>query len=387
MASLELRGISKTFRGGLKAVHEVDLTVASGELFVIVGPSGSGKSTLLRLIAGLESLDAGSIYLGGRRVDGLPPRARDLAMVFQESVVYPHLDVFGNIAFGLKARRVDRGEIERRVAATAGLLGLGALLRRSPTTLSGGQKRRVTLARALVLEPGLILLDEPFTGLDAPLRASIRAEIADLHRRTGSTMVLVTHDQAEALALADRIAVMREGRVLQVGRPLDLLDAPAHQFVARFLGQPAMALVVCKIVDDGLGTIQLEPSGAISASWPVDRQGPAGLILADRQGFMVHAGLRAEGVAIAPARSDLGQIPPGWVHEIATVVRLELTGAESVATLRLGPCELSAWIPGRSPIRVGDEVAVALGLDLACWFDPTTGDRLSGPARSEVRED
>ena len=234
MARLELRGVEKTYRGGISAAKGVDLSVESGEMFVVVGPSGSGKSTLLRLIAGLESLDSGSIHLGGRRVDGLPPRDRGLAMVFQDAVVYPHLDVFENIAFGLRARRVGRDQIQSRVAATADMLGLGDSLGRSPTTLSGGQKRRVTLARALVLRPSLFLFDEPFSGLDAPLRASIRAEIADLHRQLAATMILVTHDQGEALALADRVAVLDAGKVVQVGPPLGVYERPRNRLVARF---------------------------------------------------------------------------------------------------------------------------------------------------------
>lgn len=374
LASLELRGVTKTYRGGITAASGVDLAVASGELFVIVGPSGSGKSTLLRLIAGLETLDSGAIQLGGRRIDGLPPRERDLAMVFQDVVVYPHLDVFENIAFGLRARRVDRAEIQARVTSTAASLGLGEILRRSPTTLSGGQKRRVTLARALVLQPKLFLFDEPFSGLDAPLRLAIRGEIADLHRQTGATMILVTHDQAEALALADRIAVVDAGRVVQVGRPLDVYNVPRNQTVARFVGQPAMALIPGTVASGSATSLHLEPAGLATTRWLVARESAAGLVLNDRVGQAVVAGLRAEQVVVP----ELGVIPLGWVEATATVDRLELLGHETAATLRLGPHLIPARLPAQTSLCIGDVVSMALDLDRACWFDPATGDRVGG---------
>ena len=375
MARLELRGVAKTYRGGINAARDVDLAVESGELFVIVGPSGSGKSTLLRLIAGLESLDAGSIHLGNRRIDGLPPRDRGLAMVFQDAVVYPHLDVFENIAFGLRARRVGREEIAARVNTTAGMLGLGDALRRSPTTLSGGQKRRVTLARALVVRPDLFLFDEPFSGLDAPLRASIRGEIADLHRQSGATMILVTHDQGEALALADRIAVVDSGRVVQVGRPLEVYDAPKNRFVARFFGQPPMAMIPCAVSSGGLDSIRIEPVG-LHNPWHVHRLSIAGVTLANFAAETVDLGLRPEQVAIAPNSGGSEIDRPGWVSTSATVDRLEPSGHEMTATLRLASSSISARIPAHSTIRVGDPVAVKLDLDRAPWFDPSTGDRV-----------
>ncbi len=375
MARLELRGVEKTYRGGIAAAKGVDLAVEGGEMFVVVGPSGSGKSTLLRLIAGLEPLDSGSIFLGDRRIDQLPPRNRGLAMVFQDAVVYPHLDVFENIAFGLRARRVGRDEIRDRVDATADMLGLTDALGRSPTTLSGGQKRRVTLARALVLRPGLFLFDEPFSGLDAPLRASIRTQIADLHRQLSATMILVTHDQGEALALADRIAVLDAGRVVQVGRPLEVYEAPKDRFVARFFGQPPMAMIPCAISSGGLDSIRIEPAG-LHAPWSVSSRSAPGVTLANFGAETLDLGLRAEQVAIAPTSEMLGISKPGWLSTSATVDRLEPSGSESTATLRLGPNSISARIPARSTIRVGDEVAVKLDLDRALWFDPSTGARV-----------
>ena len=370
MTRLELRGVSKTYRGGIVAAKGVDLAVESGELFVIVGPSGSGKSTLLRLVAGLESVDSGSIHLGDRRIDGLAPKDRDLAMVFQDAVVYPHLDVFENIAFGLRARRVARDEIDSQVAGTADLLGLGDALRRSPTTLSGGQKRRVTLARALVVRPKLFLFDEPFSGLDAPLRASIRGEIAAMHRRTGATMILVTHDQGEALALADRLAVVDAGRVVQVGRPWEVYDAPRNQFVAQFLGQPPMAMVPCTVLDEGGDSISIEPIGATFGPWWVDRRSPSGQALAARSGGRVDLGLRPEQLVVSSVSM------PGGMLATATVDRLEPAGHETGATLRLGRHPISARLAARTSVGVGDQVSLSVDLARASWFDPDTGERI-----------
>ncbi len=368
MARLELRAVEKTYSGGINAARAVDLAVASGGLCVILGPSGSGKSTLLRLIAGLETLDSGSIHLGDRRIDTLAPRDRDLAMVFQDVVVYPHLDVFENIAFGLRARRVARAEVQTRVETTAAMLGLDSVLQRSATTLSGGQKRRVTLARALVLRPKLFLFDEPFSGLDAPLRASIRAEIASLHRQTGATMVLVTHDQAEALALADQVAVVDAGCVVQVGRPLDIYAAPCNKFVARFVGQPPMAMIPCTLRADGPASIRVEPADLpLPTPWMIHQaSSPLFDALAHHLGSTVILGLRAEHVHL----TDPTAAP------LATVDRLEPAGHETGLTLRLGPHLLSARVTGRPAVGVGDAVAVAVDLEAASWFDPETGKRI-----------
>ena len=247
MAAIEFQGVSKAYPGGIAAVWRLDLTIHDGERFVVVGPSGSGKSTLLRLVAGLESLTEGALWIGGGRADHLPPRARDLAMVFQNAALYPHLSVFENLAFGLARRGRARSEIAERVARVAGRLGLSDLLRRSPQTLSGGQRQRVALGRALVRQPRAFLLDEPFSSLDAPLRRCVRATVLDLHRDAPTTLLYVTHDQAEALALGDRIAVLDRGRIVQTGPPLDVYNRPANRFVAEFLGNPPMNLLPCHI--------------------------------------------------------------------------------------------------------------------------------------------
>ena len=359
LAGLELRSVAKTYPGGIVAASGVDLTIEDGEVFVIVGPSGSGKSTLLRLVAGLESLDSGSILLGGRRIDTLAPRDRDVAMVFQDPVVYPHLDVFENIAFGLRARRKGKAEVEGLVDATAKVLGLGDCLRRKPATLSGGQRRRVALGRAMVIRPRIFLFDEPFSGLDAPLRASTRAEFVELHRQVGTTMVLVTHDQAEALALGDRVAVIDRGRIVQVGPPVEVYDRPSNRFVARFIGEPPMHFLPCLIAGEGperaarvvglddLAPLSLTPKIALPET-PVD------------------LGLRPEHVTVRPVESE----------GLAIVRRLEPIGHEVIAELSFGPHTLATRLPSDSPIRVGDRLTIHLDLDRACWFDPATGARL-----------
>ena len=370
MARLELRGVGKTYRGGIVAARNLDLEVETGAMFVVLGPSGSGKSTLLRLIAGLETLDAGSIHLDGRRIDSLAPRDRDLAMVFQDVVVYPHLDVFYNIAFGLRARRVSRAEIQTRVSTTAALLGLDDLLKRDPTTLSGGQKRRVTLARALVLQPKLLLFDEPFSGLDAPLRASIRAEIADLHRQTGTTTVLVTHDQGEALALADRIAVVDAGRLIQVGPPQTIYEFPQTSFVARFIGQPPMSLIPCTLHPAGPDSLQIQPLDIppFSPLWLIHRATcPPFDRLATHPDPTVLLGLRAEQITLTN--------PPGMAT--ATLDRIEPAGHETTLTLRLGPYRLCTRRPGQPPLTLGQSVSLAITLEAASWFDLITGDRIA----------
>jgi multiple sugar transport system ATP-binding protein len=374
LARLELQGVEKTYPGGIVAARGVDLTVEDGELFVIVGPSGSGKSTLLRLVAGLESLDQGSISLGGRRIDDLPPSDRDVAMVFQDQVLYPHLDVFENIAFGLRARRVARADVDERVRGTASVLGLADCLDRSPGTLSGGQRRRVALGRALVLRPSLFLFDEPFSGLDAPLRASTRSELSDLNRKTGATMVLVTHDQGEALALGDRVAVVDRGRIVQVGRPLDLYDRPRNRFVARFLGQPPMNLLPCLVAKlDARLTIRVVGLDNFG-TWIIPLTTPWSSTLTDRGEPRVVMGFRPERMTVR--RADPLPVNRQGSSALARVRRLEPMGHETLAYLDLGPHELAARLPARTPFRVGDSVEVDLDFENATWFDVSTGDRL-----------
>ena len=243
MAQVRLEGVTKTYPGGVQAVRDVHLTVLDREFLVLVGPSGCGKSTVLRLVAGLEEATSGSIHIGDRRVNDVPPKDRDVAMVFQSYALYPHMSVRENMAFGLKLRKLGKSEIKDRVERTAALLGLLPYLDRKPKALSGGQRQRVAVGRAIVREPAVFLFDEPLSNLDAALRVQTRAELGNLHRDLQTTMIYVTHDQVEAMTMADRIAVMHEGVLQQVAPPLDLYNRPANRFVAGFIGSPAMNLL------------------------------------------------------------------------------------------------------------------------------------------------
>ncbi|ADV27141.1 ABC transporter related protein [Pseudoxanthomonas suwonensis 11-1] len=253
MADVQLEQVRKVYGNGQVAVHEASFTIGDGELVVLVGPSGCGKSTLLRMVAGLEEITSGTLRIGGRVVNDIAPRDRDIAMVFQSYALYPHMTVAENLAFGLKLRGAPRGEVERRVSSAAGMLGLEGMLDKRPAELSGGQRQRVALGRALVREPEVFLLDEPLSNLDAKLRHSTRTEIARLHQRLGTTMVYVTHDQVEAMTLGQRIVVLEGGRVQQIDTPMALYDRPANLFVAGFLGSPAMNVLRGRLrAGDGL---------------------------------------------------------------------------------------------------------------------------------------
>ena len=257
MAEVEFRGVGKTFPNGHRALSDLNLTVANGELLVVVGPSGCGKSTLLRLLAGLEDIGEGEIWIGGRLANPLTPQQRNIAMVFQDYALYPNMTVRENLAFPLKMRKLDRTAIARRVADTAAMLELGELLERYPKQLSGGQRQRVAMGRALVREPSVFLMDEPLSNLDAKLRVQVRSEIAELQQRLGTTMVYVTHDQVEAMTLGRRIAVLHQGKLQQVADPQHLYDSPATPFVAGFIGNPPMNLLHSRLVrqDDGSASV------------------------------------------------------------------------------------------------------------------------------------
>jgi multiple sugar transport system ATP-binding protein len=252
VSEIRLEQVSKVFAGDVKAVDEVTLTIASGEFMVLVGPSGCGKSTLLRMLAGLEEVSDGEIWIGEREVSRLAPRDRDIAMVFQNYALYPHYTVAKNLAYGLKVRKTPKDEIDRRVGEVARMLGLEELLHRRPSALSGGQRQRVAMGRAIVREPAAFLMDEPLSNLDAKLRVDMRAELARLHERLGVTTIYVTHDQVEAMTLGTRVAVMRDGTVQQVDAPQTLYKSPANLFVAAFIGSPSMNLVEAELDGDAL---------------------------------------------------------------------------------------------------------------------------------------
>jgi len=297
MPSVRFQHVSKSYGRGQRAVSDVSLEISDGELLVLVGPSGCGKSTLLRMVAGLEEISEGEIRIGEKVVNDVAPRDRDVAMVFQNYALYPHMSVFDNMAFGLRRRRFADAEVDRRVRAAAGTLGLGDYLLRRPRELSGGERQRVALGRAMVRDPQVFLFDEPLSNLDAKLRVQMRAEIKRLHARTGTTMVYVTHDQVEAMTLGDRIAVMRGGLLQQVADPFTLYNSPANQFVAGFIGSPPINFFHATVADGGA----LEAGGArmvLPGNWAA--------ALEARHGKAVVVGIRPEDLTLSSTGAGTG---------------------------------------------------------------------------------
>jgi ABC-type sugar transport system ATPase subunit len=368
LAEVELRELTKVYPGQRPALERMSLAVRNGEFLVVVGPSGSGKSTLLRIVAGLETPDDGSVWIGGRRVDGLPPHRRDVAMVFQTPALYPHLTARDNMAFGLRARGVGIAEARTQVEPIAARLGLVSLLDRHPRALSGGERQRVALGRAIARQAGVLLLDEPLSSLDAPLRVAMRADLAEFHRHSASTMVLVTHDQAEAMALGDRIAVLHEGRLVQIGTPQEVYRRPATRFVAEFIGSPPMNLLPCE-VETGAGGLRLRIAGA---EVDVGHTIPWADVLGKRGGGPIDLGLRAEDIHVA-SRGDSPATGPGVALD-TVVSRLEPLGHQTLATLAVARSQrLTIRLPQDAAVRVQDPLSVRLNLARAVWFDPATG--------------
>ena len=354
MASIDVIDVRKNY-GGHEVIHGVSLGIADGEFVVLVGPSGCGKSTLLRMIAGLESITSGAVRIGNRVVNKLAPKDRDIAMVFQNYALYPHKTVAGNMGFGLKLRRAPKAEIEARVRRAAEILDVTALLDRFPRQLSGGQRQRVAMGRAIVRDPQVFLFDEPLSNLDAKLRVQMRAEIKELHQRLKTTTVYVTHDQIEAMTMADRIVVLRDGVVEQIGAPLELYDRPANLFVAGFIGSPAMNLFK--------GTISLgdKPSfvieGGVSlplASAPVDSDGRPAIY-----------GIRPEHLTL----SGTDGVP-------AEVSVLEPTGLETQVFAKVGTQKIVAVFRQRMTARPGEMLPMTPEVASAHLFDAQTGARL-----------
>jgi multiple sugar transport system ATP-binding protein len=335
MAFLELKGIEKSF-GKVRAMRGIDLSIERGQFVVFVGPSGCGKSTLLRLIAGLEEVDGGTILLDGRDITRLPPSKRDLAMVFQSYALYPHMSVFDNMSFALRLAGADKAVIQEKVERAARILNLGAYLERRPRELSGGQRQRVAIGRAIVRAPKIFLFDEPLSNLDAALRGQTRVEIAKLHRDLGATTIYVTHDQVEAMTLADRVVVLRDGAIEQVGSPLELYDRPANQFVAQFIGTPQMNLV---------------PTGTV----PHLAQLVLGRAPAD--GFV---GFRPESVRIRPAGAGAIQ---------GRVELVEALGADTLIYAEVGGAQLVSRQGERTTVKPGDQVGLDLDPAALHFFD------------------
>jgi multiple sugar transport system ATP-binding protein len=374
MAAIALSGVTKEFPGGAVAVAALDLEVVDGEFLVLVGPSGSGKTTVLRMVGGLEEATAGEIRIGGRDVTGLAPRDRDIAMVFQTYALYPHMTVAQNMAFGLKLRKAPRDEIKRRVAETAALLGLSDLLERKPRALSGGQRQRVAMGRAIVREPAAFLMDEPLSNLDAKLRVQMRAEITRLHQRLRTTTLYVTHDQTEAITMADRVAVMRDGRLQQLDTPAALYDDPVNLFVAGFIGSPAMNVVTASLTSaDGRVTASFGEHRLAVPDSVLDRRPGSRRVLAGGPGGEVTIGIRPEDIEDAELVPGAG---PDEVLEV-TVDLAEPLGAETIAHFDVAPeTPFTARLSPRTGARAGRRVKFAVDVERLHLFDPVSGDSL-----------
>src|SRR5690606_18965881 len=381
MAQVRLEHVRKVYPDGFIAVHDACFEAGDGELLVLVGPSGCGKSTLLRMIAGLETVDGGTITIGDRVVNDVAPRDRDIAMVFQNYALYPHMSVAGNLAFGLKLRGMDKAAIAERVAGAAKTLGLEDMLERKPAALSGGQRQRVALGRALVRQPQVFLLDEPLSNLDARLRAAMRVEIARLHRSLGTTMVYVTHDQVEAMTLGQRIVVLDGGRIQQVDTPMALYERPVNLFVATFLGSPAMNVVPGRLeaadgpaLPAGCGAAMLLGAEGLRLPLP-------GLRMAEAwQGREVVVGLRPEHLLAADGDGGLGQAAADGGTFEAMVEVVEPVGSEVFVNLRTHGQELVARLPPSRVPRLGERLVMRATGEAAHVFDPASGQRLDPPA-------
>jgi multiple sugar transport system ATP-binding protein len=386
MAAIELEHVSKVFSGGVAAVDDVSLNVRDGDFMVLVGPSGCGKSTLLRMIAGLEDVTAGSVLIDGSDVTDLAPRHRDVAMVFQSYALYPHMTVRENMAYGLKVRRAPKAEIARRVQGVAGLLGLGELLDRRPAQLSGGQRQRVAMGRAIVREPKAFLMDEPLSNLDAKLRVSMRASLAQLHSRLGVTTIYVTHDQTEAMTLGHRVAVMRSGRIVQVDEPQRLYDAPRDLFVAGFIGSPAMNLVEATL-DGGEVVFGQFSVRLASERRPALSSGP--VVLGIRPEAFEDASFATSALPQLSVEvevvEELGSEAHVFFRAETAPISVDARGGDDDASLLAdGRAILTARVDARSGARVGSKLALAVDSSRFHFFDAATGESLIHGVEPEV---
>ncbi|AIE59230.1 ABC transporter ATP-binding protein [Bacillus methanolicus] len=364
MAELRLEHIYKVYDNKVTAVHDFNLHIKDKEFIVFVGPSGCGKSTTLRMIAGLEEITKGDLYIDGKRVNNVPPKDRDIAMVFQNYALYPHMSVYENMAFGLKLRKFPKDEIDRRVKEAAKILGLEPYLDRKPKALSGGQRQRVALGRAIVRDAKVFLMDEPLSNLDAKLRVQMRAEIAKLHQRLQTTTIYVTHDQTEAMTMATRLVVMKDGVIQQVGAPRDVYEKPENVFVGGFIGSPAMNFFNGKL-EEGKFVI-----GNISIAVPEGKM----KVLRD-QGYVgknIILGIRPEDIHDEPVFIDATQESKILAHiEVS-----ELTGAETMIYSNIESQEFVARINSRTDIHPGDKLELAFDMNKAHFFDTETEMRI-----------
>ena len=363
MSGVKLENVVKTYDGGIKIIHGIDLEIRRGEFVVFVGPSGCGKSTLMRMVAGLESISGGTISIDGRVVNDLPPRERDIAMVFQDYALYPHKSVYDNLAFGLKLRKTPAAEIDTRVRAAAAILKIEHLLDRKPRALSGGQRQRVAMGRAIVRNAKLFLFDEPLSNLDALLRSEMRTEIKKLHQRIGATTIYVTHDQVEAMTLAERIVVLATGRIMQVGTPDEIYHYPVSRFVAGFTGSPPMNFLkaVLAVSDSSVNVMVGDTALAV----------PALLCptLLKMDGRAVEFGIRPEDIAIEQKAKNKAEL-------VVKVVVVEPLGAETLVTFQCGAGEMIARLPPATKLNPGQQVSLRLDMDKMHLFDTDDGTAL-----------
>ncbi len=353
MASVQINDVRKSF-GGFEVLHGVTVPIADGAFVVLVGPSGCGKSTLLRMLAGLENITSGTISIGDRVVNNVQPKERDVAMVFQNYALYPHMTVAQNMGFSLKLRNANQNDISARVKKAADILDLAPLLDRYPRQLSGGQRQRVAMGRAIVRDPQVFLFDEPLSNLDAKLRVAMRTEIKELHQRLKTTTVFVTHDQIEAMTMADTIVVMHDGIVEQIGSPLELYDRPDNQFVAGFIGSPGMNFLNGQLKSNGLPCVETENGSRL----------PLVSAPAASEGLPVVYGVRPEHLELADDGIDV------------VVAVVEPTGSETQVVARMGTQEIVAVFRDRHPVAPGDRIKLRPRAGLAHLFDKDTGRRL-----------
>jgi multiple sugar transport system ATP-binding protein len=406
MAKIVLDQVSKIYSGGVQGVDELSLEISDGEFMVLVGPSGCGKSTALRSIAGLEEISAGTISIGERVVNHLPPKDRDIAMVFQNYALYPHMTVAQNLAFGLQQRKTPKDEINRRVGEVARMLGIEEYLARKPAALSGGQRQRVAMGRAIVREPQAFLMDEPLSNLDAKLRVSMRASLSQLHDRLGVTTVYVTHDQVEAMTLGQRVCVMRDGKLQQVDTPQALYDRPVNLFVAGFIGSPAMNFVTAELVrDDGpavafagyklpLPAAMLESKPGLSSY--LGREVILGVRPSDFEDASLADAEWARITASADVTEELGSeihvifaldAPPVRHPMISDAVTGDDSADEAAAVLAGGKSLWTARVAARSKVRSGQPIELAINTLNLQFFDPVSALAIGHPQAAETTED
>ena len=358
MANLRLENIEKVYDGKVVAVEGFNLDIADKEFIILVGPSGCGKSTVLRMIAGLEDITSGNLYIDDKLVNDVEPKDRDIAMVFQNYALYPHMNVYDNMAFGLKMRKVDKAEIDESVRKSAKLLGIENLLKRKPKALSGGQRQRVALGRAIVRKPRVFLMDEPLSNLDAKLRVQMRAEIVKLHKRLGTTFIYVTHDQTEAMTMGDRIVVMKDGFIQQVATPRELYEKPVNAFVASFIGSPQMNFLDATVTE-GTEDYYLKIR---DASFKLSKEVGNKLKRSGHIGQTLIIGARPEDVTMSDKSPNIS----------AKIEGIENTGSERYIYFLLDDREIVSKAYGHVACKIGDEISLSLNVDKIHFFDKET---------------